>query len=99
LALTATVATRIAAQSSADFGEVRRILREGMAKEGAPAAAFAIVRDGAIIWEEAIGWADSASNRRATPDSHSSSRRSTRRSRRRSPPCSSTSIASTSTGP
>jgi CubicO group peptidase (beta-lactamase class C family) len=69
LALTVAVACPLAAQSSTDFDEVRRILREGMAREGAPAAAFAVVRDGKIIWEEAIGWADSVNSRRATPDS------------------------------
>lgn len=69
LVLTAAAANYLAAQSSPDFGEVRRILREGMAREAAPAAAFAVVRDGKIVWEEAIGWADSVNNRRATPDS------------------------------
>ena len=70
LALTIAATTpRLAAQGSPDFAEVRRILREGMAREAAPAAAFAVVRDGAIIWEEAIGWADSVNNRRATPNS------------------------------
>jgi CubicO group peptidase (beta-lactamase class C family) len=69
LALTVAAACPLAAQSSTDFDEVRRILREGMAREGAPAAAFAVVRDGKVIWEEAIGWADSVNNRRATPDS------------------------------
>lgn len=69
LALTVAVASPLAAQASPEFSEVRRILREGMARESAPAAAFAVVRDGAIIWEEAMGWADSANNRRATPNS------------------------------
>ncbi len=69
LVITVAIATPLAAQSSPDFSEVRRILREGMARESAPAAAFAVVRDGTIIWEEAIGWADSANNRRATTDS------------------------------
>jgi CubicO group peptidase (beta-lactamase class C family) len=69
LVLTVAIATPLAAQSSPDFGGVRRILREGMAREAAPAAAFAVVRDGVIIWEEAIGWADSVNNRPATPDS------------------------------
>jgi CubicO group peptidase (beta-lactamase class C family) len=69
LALTGTLASALAAQGPPDFTEVRRILREGMYREGAPAAAFAVVRDGAIIWEEAIGWADSVNNRRATPNS------------------------------
>ena len=69
LALTFAVASRLAAQTAPDFSEVRRILREGMTRESAPAAAFAVVRDGKIIWEEAIGWADSANNRRATPNS------------------------------
>ncbi|HEY2848680.1 MAG TPA: serine hydrolase domain-containing protein [Gemmatimonadaceae bacterium] len=71
IVLTLTIASAIplAAQSAPDFSEVRRILKEGMAREAAPAAAFAVVRDGKIIWEEAIGWADSVNNRRATPDS------------------------------
>ena len=69
LALMIAVASPLAAQSTPDFSEVLRILREGMVRERAPAAAFAVVRDGKIIWEEAIGWADSAGNRRATPDS------------------------------
>ena len=69
IVLTVAAATSLAPQSSPDFGEVRRILRDGMAREAAPAAAFAVVRDGKIIWEEAIGWADSVNNRRATPDS------------------------------
>jgi CubicO group peptidase (beta-lactamase class C family) len=69
LSLTVAVAAPLSAQGSPDFGEVRRILREGMAREAAPAAAFAVVRDGTIIWEEAIGWADSVNNRRATPNS------------------------------
>jgi len=69
LALTVAVPCPLAAQSSTDFDEVRRILREGMVRESAPAAAFAVVRDGKVIWEEGIGWADSVNNRRATPDS------------------------------
>ena len=69
LALTIAAASPLAAQTAPDFSEVRRILREGMVRESAPAAAFAVVRDGEIIWEEAIGWADSANNRRATPNS------------------------------
>jgi CubicO group peptidase (beta-lactamase class C family) len=66
LALSA-VTNQLAAQGAPDFAEARRILREGMVRESAPAAAFAVVRDGEIIWEEAIGWADSVGNRRATP--------------------------------
>src|SRR5689334_1121859 len=69
LTLTVAVSHPLAAQSSPDFSDVRRILREGMARESAAAAAFGVVRDGEIIWEEAIGWADSANNRRATPSS------------------------------
>jgi CubicO group peptidase (beta-lactamase class C family) len=69
LTVTVAVSYPLAAQGSPDFSDVRRILRDGMARESAPAAAFAIVRDGAIVWEEAIGWADSANNRRATPNS------------------------------
>ena len=52
-----------------DFSELRRILVEGMAREQASAAAFAAVRDGEIVWEEALGWADSANGIRATPNS------------------------------
>lgn len=69
LTLAVAAARPLAAQATPDFSEVRRILREGMARESAPAAAFAVVRDGEIIWEEAIGWADSANGRRATTNS------------------------------
>lgn len=69
VALTAIGTVPLTAQTSTDFAEVRRILRDGMVREGASAAAFAVVRNGAIIWEEAIGWADSIHNRRATPNS------------------------------
>jgi CubicO group peptidase (beta-lactamase class C family) len=68
-ALNMAVATPLAAQNPPDFSEVRRILREGMARDGAPASAFAVVRDGRIIWEEAMGWADSVNDRRATTSS------------------------------
>lgn len=69
LAVIIAVAFPLGAQGPPDFSEVRRILKEEMVREAAPAAAFAVVRDGNIIWEEAIGWADSIDNRRATPDS------------------------------
>ena len=66
LALTITLcltATTIALQTQSatrapDFTETRRLLREGMERDSVPAAAIAVVRDGAIIWEEAFGWAD-----------------------------------------
>jgi len=67
-----TLAPTLAAQSqqrAPDFAEVRRIIREGLVNEKATAAAVAVVRDGAIIWEEAFGWADSANGFRATPNS------------------------------
>ncbi|HKA58002.1 MAG TPA: serine hydrolase domain-containing protein [Gemmatimonadales bacterium] len=70
--LSLTLALRLAAQGSPrtpDFAEVRRIIREGLANDRATAAAVAVVRDGAIIWEEAFGWADSANGLRATPNS------------------------------
>lgn len=69
LLLSAALAGALSAQDAPDFHEARRILQEGMAREAAPAAAFAVVRNGKIIAEEAIGWADSVNNRRATPDS------------------------------
>jgi CubicO group peptidase (beta-lactamase class C family) len=58
-----------APQPAPDFAEVRRIIREGLVNEKATAAAVAVVRDGAIIWEEAFGWADSSNGLRATPNS------------------------------
>ena len=69
-----TLAPALAAQGlppqrTPDFGEVRRIIREGLVNEKATAAAVAVVRDGVIIWEEAFGWADSAAGVRATPNS------------------------------
>jgi CubicO group peptidase (beta-lactamase class C family) len=68
LALAQTLAAQ-ASQRAPDFAEARRIIREGLANEKATAAAVAVVRDGAIIWEEAFGWADSANGLRATPNS------------------------------
>src|SRR5690242_13544657 len=64
-----SAARALVAQTAPDFSEVRQILREGMVRESAPAAAFAVVRDGVIVWEEAIGWADSSNGRRATVNS------------------------------
>jgi len=58
-----------APQRAPDFAETRRIIRDGLANEKATAAAVAVVRDGAIIWEEAFGWADSVNGLRATPNS------------------------------
>jgi CubicO group peptidase (beta-lactamase class C family) len=51
-----------------DFAETRRLIREGMAKDSVTAAAIAVVRDGAIIWEEAFGWADRDNQLAATPN-------------------------------
>ena len=67
-----TLAPALAAQGprpAPDFTEVRRIIREGLVNEKATAAAVAVVRDGAILWEEAFGWADSTNGLRATPNS------------------------------
>jgi CubicO group peptidase (beta-lactamase class C family) len=72
IGLCLSVAPPLVAQGSGrvpDFTEVRRIIREGLANEKASAAAVSVVRDGAIIWEEAFGWADSANGLRATPNS------------------------------
>jgi CubicO group peptidase (beta-lactamase class C family) len=51
-----------------DFAETRRLIREGMARDGAPAAAIAVVRNGQIIWEEGFGWADPERQLAATPN-------------------------------
>ena len=67
-----TLAPALAAQGplrAPDFADVRRMIREGLVNDKATAAAVAVVRDGAIIWEEAFGWADSANGLRATPNS------------------------------
>ncbi len=59
LCLTATCALH--AQSAArdpDFSETRRLIRDAIAKDSAIAASIAVVRDGAIIWEEGFGRAD-----------------------------------------
>ena len=72
LILSLTLGLSLNAQTSRrapDFSEVRRILVDGMAKDQATAAAFAVVRDGEIIWEDALGWADSVNGARATPNS------------------------------
>jgi CubicO group peptidase (beta-lactamase class C family) len=71
IALSLTVTTlALQAQSftrAPDFTETRRLLREGMARDSATAAAIAVVRDGAIIWEEGFGWADREKQLAATP--------------------------------
>jgi CubicO group peptidase (beta-lactamase class C family) len=64
-----TIALEAQSSTSApDFAETRRLLREGMAKDNATAAAVAVVRDGAIIWEEGFGWADQEKRLAATPN-------------------------------
>ena len=50
-----------------DFPEARRMIREDLAKDSALAIALAVVRDGAILWEEGFGWADREKRRPATP--------------------------------
>ena len=70
LCLTAATIS-LQAQSSArapDFTETRRLIREGMAKDSATAAAIAVLRDGEIIWEEGFGWADLENQLAATPN-------------------------------
>ena len=56
------------ARRAPDFTETRRLLREAMERDSVPAAAIAVVRDGAIIWEEAFGWADRDNQVAATPN-------------------------------
>jgi CubicO group peptidase (beta-lactamase class C family) len=56
------------ATQAPDLTEARRLIREGMAKDSATAAAIAVVRDGAIIWEEGFGWADRERKLAATPN-------------------------------
>jgi Beta-lactamase len=51
-----------------DFADVRARIQELVAR-GAPSVAVAVVADGAILWEEAFGFEDVASRRRATPHS------------------------------
>ena len=57
------------AQSSRalDFVEARRLIREDVAKDVDLAIAVAVVRDGAIVWEEGFGRADRANGRATTP--------------------------------
>jgi CubicO group peptidase (beta-lactamase class C family) len=66
----AVTTVALGAQSPArapDFAEAKRLLRDEMAKDTTFAAAIAVVRDGAIIFEEGFGWADPATRRAATP--------------------------------
>ena len=70
LCLTVTTIA-LQAQSSTrapDFAETLRLIREGMAKDTATAAAIAVVRDGATIREEGFGWVDQENKLAATPN-------------------------------
>ena len=67
LSLTAILLHAQAPTHAPDFGETRRLIREGMAKDNVAAAAIAVLRDGAIIWEEGFGWADQENRLAATP--------------------------------
>ena len=58
LTISAVVSPTRSASQAPDLTEARRLIRDGMAKDGATAAAIAVVRDGAIVWEEGFGWAD-----------------------------------------
>jgi CubicO group peptidase (beta-lactamase class C family) len=67
LSLTAILLHAQAPTHVPDFGETRRLIRDGMVKDSVPAVAIAVVRDGAIIWEEGFGWADHENQLAATP--------------------------------
>ena len=55
------------AQPAPDFAEVRRMIREDLAKDTTLAMAIAVVRDGVILWEEGFGWADRENRLATTP--------------------------------
>jgi CubicO group peptidase (beta-lactamase class C family) len=48
--------------------ELERLLRKQQADKRLPSVAAAVVRDGEIVWEQAVGRADVDSGREATPD-------------------------------
>jgi CubicO group peptidase (beta-lactamase class C family) len=41
-----------------DFSEVRKFIRDHMARDSVPGFAIAVSRGDSILWEEGFGWAD-----------------------------------------
>ncbi len=56
------------AQVPEPFREIRRSIEERLAKENVPSLALAVAKDGKVLWEDAVGWADSGKRRPATPE-------------------------------
>jgi len=52
------VCTASASAQAADFSTARQIIRDGMARESAPAVVVAIARGDSILWIEAFGYAN-----------------------------------------
>jgi len=55
-------------QSVDKFESVRSEMRRFVDSGGAPSVAVSVAKDGKIVWEEAIGWADRERAIRATPN-------------------------------
>lgn len=49
------------------FDDVRAYIRSGLVEHEVPSIAVAVVKDGAIIWEEGFGWADREQRIESTP--------------------------------
>ncbi|HWF77396.1 MAG TPA: serine hydrolase domain-containing protein [Caulobacteraceae bacterium] len=50
------------------FDDIRDVIRAQLVEQALPSLAVAVVQDGRIVWEEALGWADRAQRRAA--DAH-----------------------------
>jgi CubicO group peptidase (beta-lactamase class C family) len=53
---------------AAAFDGVREFIKQQLGERRLPSVAVAVARDGQIIWEEAVGWADSEKRIPATPN-------------------------------
>jgi CubicO group peptidase (beta-lactamase class C family) len=50
------------------FRDIRKSIEDRLAKEQVPSVAVVVAKDGKVLWEDAIGWADVEKRVPATPD-------------------------------
>ncbi|MCX6630617.1 MAG: serine hydrolase [Candidatus Solibacter sp.] len=53
----------------AEFREARQFLEQSIAQGLSPGVSIAVIRNGAVVWSEGLGYADLEAKRRATADS------------------------------
>ena len=67
LVLTCVLAAPARAQAPERFAPIRGTIHRVMAERNLPSVSVAAAKDGAVVWEEAFGWADREARREATP--------------------------------